>query len=461
MPSLGRSFAIGTAVGVLAGLTLTPASAPQAQEAAGETARETADPQQAWPQWRGPLATGTAPGADPPVRWSESQNVRWKVAIPGDGQATPLVWGDRVFVTTAVAAGGAGASEGIFRRLTRRIFSTEAIPGTLQYAVLAFDRRTGELAWERAVQEEAPHEGKHKSGSWASSSAVTDGDVLCAFFGSRGLHCLDMDGNLLWDRDFGDMEIRFGFGEGASPALHAGVVVVNWDHQGESFITALDARTGRELWRTERDEMTSWATPLVVEHGGRTQVVTNATNRVRSYDFETGDLIWDGEGGTVNAIPTPVAADGLVYLLSGYRGNRLYAVKLDAASGDIDGADALAWTLDQDTPYVPSPLLHDGILYFTKGNGGVLSAYDARTGQPHYGPRRLPGVRNVYASPVAAGGRIYVPSRDGTTAVIAAGPTFEVISANMLDDGFDASPAVVGGELYLRGRRNLYCIAAD
>lgn len=425
------------------------------------SAPEGAASDRGWPQWRGPLATGEAPSADPPVEWSETQNVRWKIAIPGDGSATPIVWGEHVFLTTAVPAGTADSGDGLFTRLTRRFVGTESPSQTLRYTVLAIDRRTGAIAWERVAREAAPHEGKHQTGSWAAPSAVTDGEVLCAFFGSAGLFCFDMDGTPLWDRDIGDMEIRMGFGEGASPAIHGDTVVVNWDHQGESFILALDKRTGTERWRTERDEMTSWATPLVVEDGGRRQVITNATYRVRSYDLETGELLWDGEGATTNAIPSPVAADGLVYLMSGYRGNRLDAVRYGEAAGDITGSGAVAWSLDRDTPYVPSPLLHGGVLYFTKGNNGILSAYDALSGRQHYGPERLPGIRSVYASPVAAGGRVYLPSRDGTTVVIAAGPAFEVLAVNLLDDGFDASPAAVDGELYLRGRQYLYCIAAD
>ena len=270
-----------------------------------------------------------------------------------------------------------------------------------------------------------------------------------------------MTGQPLWDHDFGDMDIRMGFGEGSSPTLHGDTIVINWDHQGQSFITALDKRTGRELWRSDRDEITSWSTPLVVEHNGRAQIITSATNRVRSYDLETGVLLWNGEGVTLNAIPSPVAADGMVYLTSGYRGNQLYAVALDDAAGDVTGSNAIVWSLDQDTPYVPSPLLYDGILYLTKGNNGILSAYDARTGELHYGPERLPGIRSLYASPVAADRRIYIPSRDGTTLVVAAGPSFEVLSANILDDRFDASPAIVDGEIYLRGHRYLYCIADD
>jgi outer membrane protein assembly factor BamB len=257
------------------------------------------------------------------------------------------------------------------------------------------------------------------------------------------------------------MRIRLGFGEGASPALFGDRIIVNWDHQGQSFITALDKQTGREIWKVDRDEETSWTTPLVVEHDGRVQVVTSATSRVRSYDFQSGRLLWEGEGVTQNAIPTPVADDQMVYMTSGYLGSRLMAVRLSAATGDIDRSGAIAWEVDRDTPYVPSPLLHRGVLYVLKGNSGVLSAYEARTGRKLYGPQRVAGAQNVYASPVAAGERVYVTSREGTTVVLRAGPGFEVLATNTLQDDIDASAAIVDGEIYLRGSRYLYCIAAD
>ena len=415
-----------------------------------------------WPQWRGPLATGVAPAGAPPLRWSETENVRWKIEIPGHGQASPIVWGNHVFVLTAIPAGpGDDSGNGFFSRLRRRFMGTVRSGDLLNFVIVAIDRRDGSVVWERTAVTEQPHEGRHNTGSWASGSAVTDGEVVCAFFGSRGLYCYDMDGSPLWDRDFGDMRIRMGFGEGASPALHGDAIVVVWDHEGQSFITALDKRTGAELWRTDRDESTSWSSPIVVEHAGGAQVVTSATDGVRGYDFETGELLWQGEGVTTNAIPSPVAAEGIAYLMSGYRGNRLYAVDLSAARGNISRGGAIVWSLDRDTPYVPSPVVHDGILYFTKSNSGVLSAYDAATGRNLYGPVRLSGIRNVYASPVIAGGRLYVTSRDGATLVAEAGPEFEILSMNRLDDDFDASPAVAGGEIYLRGRRHLYCIAAE
>lgn len=454
---LKKGFALRWFVAVLvAGLSFALSAAPVAAQSGDPT------PGTHWPQWRGPLANGVAPGSDPPAIWSETENVRWKIEIPGYGQASPIVWENHVFVLTAIPAGpGDESGNGFFSRLRRRFMGTVRSGDLLNFVIVALDRRDGSVVWERTAVTEQPHEGRHNTGSWASGSAVTDGEVVCAFFGSRGLHCYDMDGNPLWDRDFGDMRIRMGFGEGASPALHGDAIIVVWDHEGQSFITALDKRTGAERWRTDRDESTSWSTPLVVENAGGTQIVTSATDGVRGYDFETGELLWQGEGVTTNAIPSPVAAGGVAYLMSGYRGSRLYAVDLSSAHGNIGRGGAIVWSLDRDTPYVPSPVLHDGILYFTKSNSGVLSAYDAATGRNLYGPVRLSGIRDVYASPIVAGGRLYVTSRDGATLVAKAGPEFEILSMNRLDDGFDASPAVAGGEIYLRGQRHLYCIAAD
>jgi len=280
-----------------------------------------------------------------------------------------------------------------------------------------------------------------------------------AHFGSRGLFALDAEGRVVWEKDLGDMTVKLSFGEGSSPALSGDRLFVQWDHEGESFLVALDRKTGRELWRRQRDEKTSWATPLVVEHGGRAQVITSATNRVRSYDAASGEILWESAGMTQNAIPTPVHADGVVFLTSGFRGNALLAVKLAEAAGDLGGTRAVAWSLDRDTPYVPSPLLYGDELYLLKGNNGLVSCFDARTGERLYGPERLEGVPNVYASPVGAAGRVYVAGREGKTAVLERGPAFKVLAVNALDDGFDASPVAVDRELYLRGQRYLYRIS--
>jgi outer membrane protein assembly factor BamB len=420
-----------------------------------------------WPQWRGPLLTGVAPKADPPLEWSETENVAWKLEIPGKGSATPVIWGDHIFVLTAIPTEVSGAAPaapqpepppGASRRRRRgpRGIQPEFVQ---RFAILGIDRKDGKIAWQRVLREEQPHEGTHQTGTWASNSAATDGERVYAFFGSRGLYALDMAGGVLWEKDLGDMTIKLGFGEGSSPALHDGRLVINWDHEGDSFIVALDAKTGDELWRKSRDEATSWATPLVVERDGKAQVVSSATNRVRSYDLATGELLWEASGMTANAIPTPVHSDGLVYVTSGFRGNALLAVRLADARGDITGTPAIAWSYDRDTPYVPSPLLYGAQLYILKSNDGILTAFDAKTGERHYG-ERLDGVPNVYASPLGAAGRIYVAGRDGAVAVVRSGPKFELLAVNELDDDFDASPVAVDGELYLRGK-HLYRISED
>ena len=406
-----------------------------------------------WPQWRGPHATGVSRHATPPIEWSETKNVRWKVEIPGRGSSSPVVWGDDLFLLSAVPVGVDGPASHQSR-------STMQPRDVHRFIVLAIDRRTGRIKWERTAQEERPRAPSMKDGTWASSSAITDGSRVFAFFESSGLYAYNMDGSLLWQKHFGNKQMFAEVGEsGSTPVLYGDRLVVVWDHQGESFIVALDARTGAELWRKSRDEVDSWATPLVVTHEGRAQVVTAAEKRLRSYDLETGDIVWESNGLTMNPIPSPVSDGGLLFAMSGFKGNRLSAIRLADAKGDISDGKANAWTLDRDTPYVPSPLLYDGLLYFLKSNAGILSVFDANTGRPHYQAQRLNAIPEVYSSPVAAQGRVYVTGRDGTTAVLRQGPRFEVLARNTLDDGFDASAALVDGHIYLRGYRYLYDIA--
>ena len=458
-----------------------------------------------WPQWRGPQFNGVAPMGNPPIEWSEDRNVAWKVEIPGVGYASPVIWDDRIFLLAAVPVAGEAAEQSDRPGIPG---STEAVNGTMSdpprfdagvvtgegssgdlplasemapatapqpgqrqrgrrrsapppamdFTVMALSRADGSVVWSKVARIETPHEGKQNNNSWASSSAITDGEHVFAFFGSRGLYAYDMDGNAVWDADFGEMRIRNGFGEGATPVLHGDKLVVVWDHQGESFIAALDKSTGEEVWRQPRDEPDTWATPLVVESGGRTQVITSGQNRTYGYDLETGEPIWEGPGLTVNPIPSPVYADGIAYLTSGYRGEALRAVRLADAQGDISGSAAILWEHNRDTPYVSSPLLYDGTLYFLKSNSPILTAVDVVSGEPHYGPQRLDGLQEVYASPVGAAGRVYLVGRDGAALVIENGSGFRVLATNSLDDGFEASPAIVGNELYLRGRRFLYRI---
>jgi len=426
---------------ILVGMVLLM-SAARAQEAAEE---------RFWHQWRGPYASGVSKFANPPLEWSEKTNIRWKVEIPGRGSGTPVVWGDRLFVLTAVPADAAlSESHAPLGGRTLRLH---------RFVVMAIDRKSGRTIWERTAREEIPHEASHPdNGTWASSSAITDGEHVVAFFESRGLYVYDMDGKLVWQKDFGHKRMRNQFGEGTTPALHGNRIVLVWDHQGESFITVLDKRTGNEIWRARREEIDSWATPLVVDYAGRSQVIASGMNRLRSYDLETGEIVWHSKGLTMNPIPSPVAADGLVIATSGFAGNDLKAVRLADAHGDITGSSAIVWSLNRDTPYVPSPLLYDGMLYLLKTNSAILSVFDAKTGTPHYQLQRLTNLGEVFSSPVGAAGRVYITDRNGTTLVVRHGPKFEVLASNHLDDGFDASATLVDDEIYLRGYRYLYSI---
>ncbi|NJL28670.1 MAG: PQQ-like beta-propeller repeat protein, partial [Thermoanaerobaculia bacterium] len=331
-----------------------------------------------------------------------------------------------------------------------------------RFVVMALSRTDGEVLWERTATETKPNEGTHLDGSWASASPITDGERLFAFFGSYGIYAYDLDGKLLWSKDLGDMQTRNAFGEGSSPAVWGDTLVINWDHEGDSFIVALDKHTGEERWRVARPgERTSWSTPLVVAEGGKPQVIVAATERSRGYDLATGEVLWQAGGMTVNVIPSPVYADGMVYLMSGFRGSALQAIRLSEAKGELSGPPAIVWSHDRDTPYVPSPLLYDGKLYFLKVNTGILSVLDAKTGQVLYNEQRLDGIQGVYASPVGAAGRVYLVGRNGVTLVLKNGDRFEQLASNTLDDRFDASPAVVGGEIFLRGHKHLYCLAQD
>lgn len=427
-----------------------------------EASEPTADYQRNWPQWRGPLANGVGPNANPPVEWSADKNMRWKIEIPGQGHATPIVWGEQIFISTAIETDQAGSPSSSQENQPEgrrgRGVSTDKVH---QFSVLSINRKDGKILWQKSAAEALPHEGTHNDGSWASNSPITDGELLFAYFGSRGIFCYDLKGNLKWQKDLGDMSTRNGFGEGSSPALYGDKLVVNWDHEEQSFIVILNKNTGAEIWKADRDERTSWSTPLVVNHNGQPQVIVSATNRVRSYDLNTGKIIWESSGMTVNAIPSPVHSNGMVYVMSGFRGSALQAIRLADASGHINDTPAIVWKHDRDTPYVPSPLLYDDHLYFLKVNTAILSCFNARTGQPHFGPQRLDSLSNIYSSPVGADGRVYITSRNGATLVLKNGPQFEVLAANLLDDDFEASAALVDGELYLRGRKTLYCIAEN
>ena len=327
-----------------------------------------------------------------------------------------------------------------------------------RYVLMSLDRNTGKENWRRVAATQVPHEGHHRDHGYASGSPVTDGEHIIVSFGSRGLYCYDMKGKLQWKKDFGDMRMRNSFGEGTSPALHGDTVVLLWDHEGDSALYALDKKTGKLKWKTDRNEASGWCTPVVTIHDGVTQVIVNGTRAVRSYQLSDGKLLWQCSGQTSNAIPSVVVDENFAYAMSGFRGAHLAAIKL-GGSGDLTDSKSVSWTANRGTPYTPSPLLSNGRIWYLSGNNGILSVRDTKSGKLLVEGERLDGVSGVYASPVSAGGRVYIAGRNGTVSVLKDSAKLEVLATNELDDKFDCSPAVVGNQMFLRGKEYLYCIA--
>lgn len=430
-----------------------------------------------WANWRGPTGDGVAAAsATPPTQWSTSENVRWKKEIPGSGINTPIVWGDRIYLLTAIGAGGEAPAQPTPNRGGegrggegrggegrggggggRRGGGGGAPTTEYAFTVLCLDRATGDVVWQQKVAETKPHEGVHPTNTYASGSAVTDGKRLYAWFGSFGMYCLDLDGKLLWQKDFGDMRIRNSFGEGGSPALHGDTLIIPWDHEGQSKLFAVNATTGEEKWSVDRDEPTTWSTPLITEYNGRVQVITNGTNRVRSYDLENGKIIWECGGQVTNPIPTPLRFGDSVIVMTGYRGFSIMSIKLDS-KGDVTDTDKVNWKRSDAAPYVSSPVLFDGRLYFTKSRDAIYSIVNANNGEVILPPSRLDEIDSTYASPIAANGHIYFAGRNGTVVVLSADDKPSVVAVNKMEETIDASPVAIGKQLFVRTVKHLYCL---
>ena len=410
-----------------------------------------------WPSWRGPLSSGVSPLADPPVNWDEQTNVRWKSALPGRGHSTPIIWDDHIFLSAAIPVG-----ETIPPQYSGRPGAHDNLPVTSrqQFVVMAIDRLSGEVIWQKVVREALPIEGGHNTASLASASPVTDGKHVVAFFGSHGLYCVDFNGNIVWEKQLGTMHTKHGHGEGCSPVLTDGRLVINWDHEEQSFVACFDVKSGDELWRNEREEVTSWSTPLVVEHDGHKQVIVCGTDRVRSYDLVDGQILWECGGLSANIVASPVSANGIVYVGSSYEKRALLAIDLNQASGDITDTAAVLWTTIRGTPYVPSLLLYDDALYFLRHYQGILTRVHGPTGEQRPGPMRLGVIGDVYASPVGASGRIYVTDRNGTTMVITHDDEPKLLAINRIEEEVNASLSIAGNDLFLRTVDHLYCISA-
>jgi outer membrane protein assembly factor BamB len=405
------------------------------------------------------LQTGVAAGAAP-VRWSDTSNVAWKVEIAGRGHSSPVIWGDRIFVTTAIPTGRkVEPSSAPGGRGGRRSDGGAGAHEEHRFEVLALDRATGKIVWRQIAATAVPHEGYHATyGSFASNSPTTDGQRVYASFGSRGLFAYDVNGTLVWQRDFGiQMRMFMEFGEGVGPVLDEGRLILLFDHEGDGFLVMLDAATGREIWRTPRTDGTNWAAPLVVGHNGRKQIVVNSPRKVRGYDYESGRQVWETAGLGLNTIPRAVQHGDAVLVMSGFINPALFAIRL-GREGDLAGTDAIKWRANRGLAYTSSPVLHEGKLYFLTDNG-MVSAIDAETGTPVYQQVRLPKPYAIKASPVAAGAMLYFPTEDGDVVVARIGPTLDIVATNTLtDQSFVASPAVAGGDIFLRSRTHLFRI---
>lgn len=408
-----------------------------------------------WPRWRGPLDTGAAPSAKPPVKWDATTNIRWKTPLPGRGHSTPIVWNDRVFLTAAIPFGPK-----LNPKYSGRPGAHDNLPVTQKhrFVAIAVDRKTGKVAWQKTLHEALPVEGAHYTASLASASPVTDGKLVFFYFGSFGLYGLDFDGKLKWKKQLGQMKTKHGHGEGASPALHGDTLVINWDHEGGSFIAAFDKMTGKQRWKKDRDEVTSWSTPIVVVHNKTPQVIVCGTARVRGYELATGKVLWECGGLSANIVASPVATKGRVFVGSSYEKRALLGIQLAGAKGDITGTKNVLWKRRRGTPYVPSPLLYRGSLYYLTHYQNVLTRIEAAGGKESPGAFRLGYLRNIYASPVAADGRVYITDRAGTTMVLSDSEKPKLLAVNRIDEAVNASLAIAGDAIFLRGEKHLYCI---
>lgn len=416
-----------------------------------------------WPQFRGPESLGTSDNSKLPVQWSTTENVAWQIDIPGRGWSCPIVWGERVFLTTVVSTGTVEApKKGLYFGGERK----DVPQAEHEWLALCLDLKTGRELWRGVAHNGVPPNQLHVKNTYASETPVTDGERLYAYFGNIGLFCYDLEGKMLWSARWTPVKTRYGWGSAASPVVHDGRVYIVNDNEEASFLVALDAKTGRELWRKDRDEKTNWSTPYIWKNEKRTELITTGTKRTRAYDLE-GNLLWELGGHSTIVIPTPFSGHGLLYVASGYVGDKtrpVYAIKPGAA-GDItlkageSSNEFVAWSQPTAAPYNPSPLLYRDQLYVLF-DFGFLSCHDAKTGRQVYDKQRVraEGQTAFTASPWAARGKIFALSEDGDTYVFEAGPEYKLVGKNSLDEMCMATPALAGDRLLIRTLNKLYCI---
>lgn len=414
-----------------------------------------------WPAFRGVDASGVADGQNLPVTWNveTGANIRWKTAVPGLAHSSPIVWNGRVFVTSAVSSrDDATFKPGLYGDGTA---SDDRSVHT--WIVMALDATTGRPVWQQVAREGAPREKRHIKSTYASATPVTDGRVVVAFFGSQGLHAFSFDGTPLWKKDLGHLDAgaydipSYEWGTASSPALHDGRVIVQVDTSKDDYLLALDAMTGRELWRTAREELPSWGTPTIVRAAGRTEIVTNSSNFVYGYDFATGRELWRLGGSSQITAPTPIFAPDAIIVASGRRPTAPILAIKPGATGDITGTASVLWQKTQRGPYMPTPVIYGDQLYVL-GNAGVFDSYHYRTGAEIYRSRLLHKGSGFSASPVVSDGRLYASSEDGDIFVVRTGPVFELLAENAMGEPIMATPAIAAGTMFVRAQRTLFAI---
>ncbi len=438
----------------IVGLCSMPVTTPTMSAAGGK--------RQNWSQWRGSDGSGVSSETGLPLEWNRDKNVLWKTPIPGRGHSSPVIWGDRIFLTTDLEGEVIpGAKAPIHFSEGKEFRHPDSMGADRRHTlkVVCVERRTGRLLWEQIAYDGRVYDDRHRKGSYAAPTAATDGTRIYVWFGSEGMYCYDFRGNLVWKKSLGNIGTA-GMGVASSPVLYENLAILLCDEEeGErSFVAALDKKTGREVWRTERRVQASWATPLLVRTPLRAELVCSGNEWIISYDPATGKELWRLKGHGSNAIPSPVSGRGMVIVNAGFPDKRTFAVKL-GASGDLTGSANVAWTYDKGTAYVPSGLLYGDYVYLMTDRG-LLTCLDARTGAVQYDNGRLPVPATFTASPVACEGRILLVSEDGDTFVVKAGPKHEVLAVNSLEEPVYASPAVSQGNLFIRGEKTLYCIGA-
>jgi outer membrane protein assembly factor BamB len=434
-------------------------------EVRSEVRSELPAPDGNWAQWRGPDGLGISAETGFATEWSPTKNVKWKTAIPGRGHSSPVIWGDHIFLTTSFkeepVPGGRKAPVHLDFSYRPGYVHPDAVDIEFIHKLetLAVDAKTGKILWEKTSYEGLMSDDHHRSNTYASPSVVTDGTLAYAFFESLGLYAYDFDGNLKWKTSLGDI-IKAGLGPGTSPVLYKNLIILQCDQEmgTGSFIVALDKRTGKEAWRTERKNRRSWATPLLVKAGDRFELIASGAESDASYDPDTGKELWHANGTESHPIPSSVTGHGLVILTAGSQAKRVLAIKL-GATGDLTNSPSVAWRYAKGTAYVASPILVGQYLYL-ESDGGIVTCLDVDTGAVVYEGGRPPVPAEIRASFVSFEDKLLMTSDDGNTYVIKAGPKFELLATNTVDEPVWASPALSRGTIYIRGDQHLFAIAS-